>query len=114
MTALALAVYAVLLVAAAAAVWRRPLVALYVFVVGLALHNAAIDAFYGALYYRLLIDRGPMTRKWATEFVEIMFKGLVGCDHPLRGRKGGDGTAGSKKSTARREDGSRRKTHQVG
>jgi hypothetical protein len=47
-TALALAVYAVLLVAAAVAVWRRPLVALYVFVVGLALHNAAMDALYAS------------------------------------------------------------------
>lgn len=46
MTALALAVYAVLLAIAAAAVWRRPVVALYVFVVGLALHNAAMDALY--------------------------------------------------------------------
>jgi len=46
-TTVALAVYAVLLVAAAAAVWRRPVVALYVFIVGLALHNAAMDAVYG-------------------------------------------------------------------
>ena len=46
MTALALAVYAVLLAIAAVAVWRRPVVALYVFVVGLALHNAAMDALY--------------------------------------------------------------------
>jgi O-Antigen ligase len=45
-TALALAVYAVLLAIAAVAVWRRPVVALYVFIVGLALHNAAMDALY--------------------------------------------------------------------
>jgi hypothetical protein len=45
-TVLALAVYAVLLAIAAAVVWRRPVVALYVFVVGLALHNAAMDALY--------------------------------------------------------------------
>ena len=48
MTALALAVYAVLLAIAAVAVWRRPVVALYVFVVGLALHNAVMDALYAA------------------------------------------------------------------
>ena len=48
MTALALAVYAVLLAIAAVAVWRRPVVALYVFIVGLALHNAAMDALYAA------------------------------------------------------------------
>ena len=48
MNALALAVYAVVLVGAAAVVWRRPIVALYVFVVGLALHNAAMDALYAA------------------------------------------------------------------
>ncbi len=46
MTALALAVYAVLLAIATVAVWRRPVVALYAFVVGLALHNAAMDALY--------------------------------------------------------------------
>ena len=48
MTALALAVYAAALAAAAVAVWRRPVVALYIFVVGLALHNAAMDALYAA------------------------------------------------------------------
>jgi hypothetical protein len=47
-TALALAVYAVLLAIAAVAVWRRPVVALYVFIVGLVLHNAAMDALYAA------------------------------------------------------------------
>jgi hypothetical protein len=47
-TALALAVYAAALVAATAVVWRRPVVALHVFVVGLALHNAVMDAFYAA------------------------------------------------------------------
>ena len=48
MTALALAVYAVLLAIAAVLVWRRPIAALYVFVVGLAVHNAAMDALYAA------------------------------------------------------------------
>jgi hypothetical protein len=42
------AVYALLLAAAAAAVWRRPVVALYLFVVGLALHNAVMAALYAA------------------------------------------------------------------
>jgi O-Antigen ligase len=44
----ALALYALLLAAAAAAIWRRPVVALYLFVVGLALHNAVMAALYGA------------------------------------------------------------------
>ena len=48
MTPLALVVYAVALACAAVVVWRRPVVALYVFVVGLALHNAVADALYGA------------------------------------------------------------------
>ncbi|HLY95458.1 MAG TPA: O-antigen ligase family protein [Gaiellaceae bacterium] len=48
MTVVELAVYALLLAVAAAAVWRRPLVALYLFVVGLALHNAAMAALYAA------------------------------------------------------------------
>ena len=48
MTSLALVVYAVALACSAVVVWRRPVVALYVFVVGLALHNAVADALYGA------------------------------------------------------------------
>jgi hypothetical protein len=47
-TALELVVYALLLAVAAAAVWRRPVAALYLFVVGLALHNAAMAALYAA------------------------------------------------------------------
>jgi O-Antigen ligase len=47
-TPLALAVYAVALACTAVVVWRRPVVAFYVFVVGLALHNAVADALYGA------------------------------------------------------------------
>ena len=48
MTSLALVVYAVALACTAVVVWRRPVVALYLFVVGLALHNAVADALYGA------------------------------------------------------------------
>ena len=47
-TALALALYVVLLAAAAAAVWRRPVLALFAFVVGLAGHNAVLAALYAA------------------------------------------------------------------
>ena len=43
---LALGVYAVLIVAAALAVWRRHGLALYTFVVGLAVHNAVLAALY--------------------------------------------------------------------
>ncbi len=48
MTALELALYAVLLAGAAALVWRRPAAALFLFVVGLALHNAVMAALYEA------------------------------------------------------------------
>jgi O-Antigen ligase len=48
MTALELALYALLVAVAAVAVWRRPLVTLVLFVVGLALHNAVMAALYGA------------------------------------------------------------------
>jgi hypothetical protein len=48
LTAAALVAYALALGAAAVAVWRRPVLALPLFVVGLALHNAAMDALYGA------------------------------------------------------------------
>jgi O-antigen ligase/polysaccharide polymerase Wzy-like membrane protein len=46
--ALELALYAVLLAAAAAVVWRRPATALLFFVAGLAVHNAAMAALYAA------------------------------------------------------------------
>lgn len=48
MTALVLSIYGVLLVVAVAAVWRRPIVALYVFIVGLALHNLVLALLYDA------------------------------------------------------------------
>ena len=48
MTVVELGLYALLLAAAAIAVWRRPLIALYLFVVGLALHNAVMAALYAA------------------------------------------------------------------
>ena len=47
-TALALAVFAVATGSAAVAVWRRPLVALYLFVVGLAAHNLVMALLWGA------------------------------------------------------------------
>jgi hypothetical protein len=47
-TVVELGLYALLLAAAALAVWRRPVVALYLFVVGLALHNAVLAALYAA------------------------------------------------------------------
>jgi hypothetical protein len=45
---LALTVYGLLLVPAALLVWRRPVAALYAWVVGLAAHNAVMAALYGA------------------------------------------------------------------
>jgi len=47
-TVVELCLYALVLAVAGVAVWRRPLVALYVFVVGLALHNAVMAALYAA------------------------------------------------------------------
>src|SRR5262249_9191200 len=47
MTAASLAVYGVLLAATVVAVFRRPIVALYVFVVGLPLHNIVMSLLYG-------------------------------------------------------------------
>jgi hypothetical protein len=44
----ALAVYGLLLVPGALLVWRRPAVALYAWIVGLAAHNAVMAALYGA------------------------------------------------------------------
>jgi hypothetical protein len=45
---LAVAVYGLLLVPVAVLVWRRPVVALYAWIVGLAAHNAVMAALYGA------------------------------------------------------------------
>ncbi len=47
-TAVVLAVYAVLLAGASVLVWRRPIFAFYLWIVGLALHNAVMAALYGA------------------------------------------------------------------
>jgi O-Antigen ligase len=47
-TVLALAGFAVLIAAAVVAVWRRPLIALYVFLVGLAAHNIVMALLFGA------------------------------------------------------------------
>lgn len=46
-SALALVLYGAVLAFAGAAVWKRPVLALYLFVVGLALHNAAMSILYG-------------------------------------------------------------------
>ena len=48
MTPLVLTLYGVLLAVAAIAVWRRPIVALYLFIVGLALHNLVLALLYDA------------------------------------------------------------------
>ena len=45
---LALAAYGLLLVPGAVLVWRRPVVALYAWILGLAAHNAVMAALYGA------------------------------------------------------------------
>src|SRR6266571_2067360 len=47
-TAIALAAYAALLAVAAIAVWRRPIVALSLWIVGVAVHNTVGAALYGA------------------------------------------------------------------
>ncbi|MGZ4408962.1 MAG: hypothetical protein ACXVY6_09255, partial [Gaiellaceae bacterium] len=47
-SALALAAYGLLLVPGVVLVWRRPVVALYAWIVGLAAHNAVMAALYGA------------------------------------------------------------------
>jgi O-Antigen ligase len=47
-TVVELGLYALLLAAGAIAVWRRPLHALYLFIVGLALHNAVMAVLYAA------------------------------------------------------------------
>ena len=46
--AVELCLYAALLAAAGIVVWRRPVAALYLFVVGLAVHNAVMAALYAA------------------------------------------------------------------
>ena len=48
MAVVALAVYAAALAASGLAVWRRPVLAVYAFVVGLVLHNAVMAALFAA------------------------------------------------------------------
>ena len=48
MTVVELGLYALLLAVAAVALWRRPVTALYLYLVGLALHNAVMAALYEA------------------------------------------------------------------
>jgi hypothetical protein len=48
LTVVELGLYALLLVPVSVVVWRRPVVALYLFIVGLAVHNAAMAALYAA------------------------------------------------------------------
>ena len=45
---IALVVYGLLLISAAGFIWRRPVFALYAWLVGLAAHNAVMAALYGA------------------------------------------------------------------
>jgi O-Antigen ligase len=47
MTAAALAVYAILLAVTIVAVWRRPIIALFVFILALPLHNIVMSLLYG-------------------------------------------------------------------
>jgi hypothetical protein len=47
-TPLALALFGALVAVAAVAVWRRPLAALFFFVVGLAMHNLVMSLLWGA------------------------------------------------------------------
>ena len=47
-TGLALAAYLLLVVPGAIVIWRRPVLALYAWIVGLAAHNAVMAALYGA------------------------------------------------------------------
>src|SRR5438445_3368197 len=46
-TGIALAVYALSLLAGAIAVWRRPVAAVYLWIVGVAVHNAVGASLYG-------------------------------------------------------------------
>ena len=36
-----------------------------------------IDAIYGPLYLRLMIDRGPFDDQWAARVIDITFQGIV-------------------------------------
>jgi AcrR family transcriptional regulator len=57
--------------------------------------EAAIDALYGPLYYRLLIGRNQLTEVWANKFVDIIFRGMVCTDNvpTRRPRRNGRGRA---------------------
>src|SRR5438034_863906 len=79
---LALAVYGLLLVPLAAIVWRRPVVALYAWLAGLAAHNAVMAALYGAG-----VRGGALTALQAWK--EILLAVALGrvCTDALRARR---------------------------
>src|SRR5437762_4918699 len=79
---LALAVYGLLLVPVVIAVWRRPVVALYAWLIGLAAHNAVMAALYGAGV------RGgalPALQAWKEILLAVALAGV--CTDALRARR---------------------------
>jgi O-Antigen ligase len=73
-TPLVLILYGVALAAAAAAVWRRPIVALYVFIVGLALHNLVLSLLYDASLRGWEID---VVRAWKEVLLAVAVARVV-------------------------------------
>src|SRR3954464_12912718 len=107
---LALALYALLLVPVAILVWRRPVVALYAWLVGLAAHNAVMAALYGAG-----VGGGALTAlpawKELLPGTPLALAGLEGGPARDRGRARGPGcgarTAARLSDPARRRAGNR-------
>jgi hypothetical protein len=66
--ALVLSLYAVLLAVGAVAVWRRPIVALYLFIVGLALHNLVLALLYDSGLRGWEID---VVQAWKETFLAV-------------------------------------------
>src|SRR3954466_12570509 len=62
-SALELCLYAALLAAAGIVVWRRPVAALFLFVVGLAVHNAVMAALYTARVRGGVLPAGPARKE---------------------------------------------------
>jgi hypothetical protein len=70
LTTATLVVYGILLAAAAVAVWRRPIVALYVFIVGLALHNLVMALLYDAGVHDSALDA---VQAWKEALLAVAF-----------------------------------------
>jgi hypothetical protein len=85
-TAAALSVYSLLLAAALVAVWRRPAVALFLFVLGLPLHNIVMSLLYGGGVHGGALDAIQAWKEilLAAAFASVAVRAIAARRFPFR------------------------------